>query len=203
MSKPIVLDCTGLVCPQPVIQTKQALEQGEGTSLLQVLVDNEAACDNVRRFVEGQGGVVSVVQKGQIWELAIQGGAGRPGAAATIHCDAPSAVKRITVHISSEFMGQGDDGLGARLMLAYFDTLAQFAENITDLTLVNSGVKLICAGSPVLQEAQELAKLGVRITACGVCLNHYGLADKVQVGMVSNMFSILAAQKDADLVLRP
>jgi selenium metabolism protein YedF len=122
---------------------------------------------------------------------------------ATIHCDENSQVKKIAVHISSEFMGQGDDSLGARLMLAYFDTLAQFAGNITDVTLVNSGVKLICQDSPVLQEAQELAKLGVRITACGVCLAHYDLLDKVQVGTVSNMFSILAAQKDADLVLRP
>ncbi len=203
MSTPIVLDCTGLVCPRPVIQTKEMLEQEDAPAELHVLVDNEAACDNVRRFAEGQGGVVSVTQKGTVWELVIRGAAGRLVSSETIQCTEPSGVKKITVHISSEFMGQGDDGLGARLMAAYFDTLAQFAENITDLTLVNSGVKLICVGSPVLHEARELAKLGVRITACGVCLSHYGLADKVQVGTVSNMFSILAAQKDADLVLRP
>ena len=203
MTTPLILDCTGLVCPRPVIQTKEALEQGDGSLILQVIVDNEAACDNVRRFAEGQGGSVQVEQKGETWVLVIQNGTGEKVSEVTIVCDAPPTAKKIVVHISSEFMGQGDDGLGARLMLAYFDTLAQFAENITDLTLVNSGVKLVCEGSPVLEEAQELAKLGVRITACGVCLSHYGLAAAIKVGTASNMFSILAAQKDADLVLRP
>lgn len=201
MSTPAILDCIGLVCPRPVIQTKEALEQDDAPTVLTVIVDNEAACDNVRRFAKGQGGKVSVEKKESTWELTIQDVAQVKSSTAIV-CD-EGQPKKITVHISSEFMGQGDDGLGARLMLAYFDTLAQFAENITDLTLVNSGVKLICEGSPVLHEAQELAKLGVRITACGVCLNHYELADKVAVGSVSNMFSILAAQKDADLVLRP
>lgn len=201
MSTPLILDCTGLVCPRPVIQTKEALEQG-GDLVLCVIVDNEAACDNVRRFAEGQGGRVTVERKESTWELLIQD-VQKEKTESTIVCGDGAVAKRIVVHISSEFMGQGDDDLGARLMLAYFDTLGQFAENITDLTLVNSGVKLICAGSPVLQEAQELAKLGVRITACGVCLNYYGLTEKVQVGAVSNMFSILAAQKEADLVLRP
>ncbi len=202
MSTPLILDCTGLVCPLPVIQTKEALEQGDGSGLLLVIVDNEAACDNVRRFAEGQGGTVQVEKKEATWELVIQDVAGIT-VETEIVCDGVPVAKKIAVHISSEFMGQGDDGLGARLMLAYFDTLAQFAENITDLTLVNSGVKLVCEDSPVLQEAKELAKLGVRITACGVCLSHYGLADKVRVGTASNMFSILAVQKDADLVLRP
>jgi len=202
MSTPRILDCTGLVCPRPVIQTKEALEQGDENLTLCVIVDNEAACDNVRRFAKGQGAQVSVHVKEETWELSVSGASPTQSESAIV-CDTGDIGKKIVVHISSEFMGQGDDDLGARLMLAYFDTLAQFAENITDLTLVNSGVKLICAGSPVLQEAQELAKLGVRITACGVCLNHYGLAEKVEVGTVSNMFSILAAQKEADLVLRP
>ncbi len=199
---PTILDCTGLVCPRPVIQTKEALRGASADLRILVMVDNEAACDNVRRFVESLHGTVFVEQKTDTWELLIQDVEDK-NATTTIVCAGEDRKKKITVHISSEFMGQGDDTLGARLMLAYFDTLAQFAENITDVTLVNSGVKLICDGSPVLQEAQELAKLGVRITACGVCLNHYGLAEKVAVGEASNMFSIVAAQKEADVVLVP
>jgi selenium metabolism protein YedF len=202
MSAPIILDCTGLVCPRPVIQTKEALEQNNAQVKLQVIVDNEAACDNVRRFAESQGGSVQVVRQDGTWELLIQDVPESVSQTAIV-CDENQGAKKIAVHISSEFMGQGDDDLGRRLMAAYFDTLAQFAENITDVTLVNSGVKLICEDSPVLQEAEELARLGVRFTACGVCLNHYGLMEKVKVGTVSNMFSILAVQKDAGLVLSP
>ncbi|MEN8256828.1 MAG: sulfurtransferase-like selenium metabolism protein YedF [Thermodesulfobacteriota bacterium] len=198
-----VLNCVGLPCPQPVIQTKDTLaEMAEGELL--VIVDNEASRDNVRRFAESQGHGVVISPAADNFELLVSIGAGgeiqdEPA----VECPLPGGKKRIVVHISSEFMGRGDDGLGARLMLAYFDTLAQFAENITHVTLVNSGVKLIAQGSPVLAEAQELEKLGVQFVACGVCLKHFGLDDKVEVGLVSNMYSILAAQKEADLLLRP
>jgi TusA-related sulfurtransferase len=47
------VDCRGLACPQPVINTKNALQ--EATGPIQVLVDNEASCTNVRRFAESQG----------------------------------------------------------------------------------------------------------------------------------------------------
>jgi selenium metabolism protein YedF len=198
-----VLHCEGLHCPQPVIRTKDTLAAMADGELL-VLVDNEAARDNVRRFAESQGHAVAVAQTGSIFHVSIVKGAGgdvqdEP----PIECPMPVAKKKIVVHISSEFMGRGDDGLGARLMAAYFDTLAQFAENITHVTLVNSGVKLIAQDSSVLIEARELEKLGVQFMACGVCLKHFGLGDKVEVGIMSNMFSILAVHKEADLLLRP
>lgn len=197
-----ILNCAGLNCPQPVIRTKDTLaEMVEGELL--VIVDNEAARDNVRRFAESQGHSVSTTQAGAIFEINISKGArASVGEEPVVQCR-PALKKRIVVHISSEFMGRGDDGLGARLMAAYFDTLAQFAENITHITLVNSAVKLIAQDSPVLAEARELEKLGVQFVACGVCLKHFGLDDKIAVGMISNMYSILAAQKEADLILRP
>ena len=198
-----VLNCEGLNCPQPVIRTKDTLAEMAGGELL-VSVDNEAARDNVRRFAESQGHGVAVTQVGEAFQLLItMGEGGAVEAEPAVDCPLPEAKKRIVVHISSECMGRGDDGLGARLMAAYFDTLAQFAKNITHVTLVNSAVRLIAQGSPVLVEARELEKLGVQFVACGVCLKHFGLDDKVQVGIVSNMYSILAAHKEADLLLRP
>ena len=44
------LDCRGLACPQPVMRTRDALEQGRPQELL-VLVDNAAASENVSRFL--------------------------------------------------------------------------------------------------------------------------------------------------------
>lgn len=198
-----ILNCQGLHCPQPVIRTKDMLAATAEGELL-VIVDNEAARDNVRRFAESQGHAVTVAQVNGLFHLTItpQGGE-EAGEAPEVVCPGPAVGKRIVVHISSEFMGRGDDGLGTRLMAAYFDTLAQFAKDITHVTLVNSAVKLIAQGSPVLVEAQELEKLGVRFVACGVCLSHFALDDKVQVGIISNMYSIIAAHKEADLLLRP
>ena len=205
MSAPTVLDCCGLTCPQPVIRTKDELTLMAGDTLI-VLVDNEAARDNVRRFAVSQGHGVTVREDGARFVLTIERAVSSGGSAEAepeIICPTSPLAKKIVVHISGEFMGRGDDSLGKRLMVAYFDTLAQFGENLTHITLVNSGVKLGAEGSPVLTEAQELVKLGVEIIACGVCLAHYGLQDRLLVGTASNMYSILAAQKEADLILRP
>ena len=44
---------------------------------------------------------------------------------------------------------------------------------------------------------------GVEILTCGTCLNHYGLAEKRQVGGVTNMYVIAQTMAEADLVVRP
>ena len=47
------LDCRGLACPAPVIQTKELIEK-ENPGTVQVMVDNEAARQNVSRFMESR-----------------------------------------------------------------------------------------------------------------------------------------------------
>ena len=56
------LDCRGLPCPQPVLQVKDALEQGAG--YLEVLVDNEASSKNVQRFASRMGHSVQMERLG-------------------------------------------------------------------------------------------------------------------------------------------
>lgn len=57
---PKVVDCRGLSCPQPVIETKQALEKTERVT---IIVDNPAASDNVARFGQSQGDKVAIAKK--------------------------------------------------------------------------------------------------------------------------------------------
>jgi len=57
------IDCRGLACPAPVLQTKEAIEK-EHPTVIKVVVDNEAATQNVSRFMGSQGLEVSVEQEG-------------------------------------------------------------------------------------------------------------------------------------------
>ena len=59
----INLDCRGLACPAPVLQTKEAIEK-EHPSIIKITVDNEAAKQNVSRFLESHKFQVSVEQEG-------------------------------------------------------------------------------------------------------------------------------------------
>jgi len=56
------IDCRGLACPAPVLQTKQAMEQGP-FDVIKVVVDNEASKQNVSRFMKSQNLELNVLQE--------------------------------------------------------------------------------------------------------------------------------------------
>lgn len=64
------IDTRGRACPEPVILAKKALEQyPEGVN---VLADNPAARDNVRRFAQQKGYNVEITQMGEEDQLQLR-----------------------------------------------------------------------------------------------------------------------------------
>lgn len=64
------VDARGLSCPQPVVMTKKVLSRnGPGASdsreVLEVLVDNPAAAENVSRFARHSGYDVDVEERSE------------------------------------------------------------------------------------------------------------------------------------------
>ena len=43
----------------------------------------------------------------------------------------------------------------------------------------------------------------MEILTCGTCLNFYGLTEKLKVGEVTNMYSIVEKMTQADLIVEP
>ena len=44
---------------------------------------------------------------------------------------------------------------------------------------------------------------GVEILTCGTCLNYYGLTDKLAVGSVTDMYTIVERLSGAQKVVKP
>ena len=44
-----------------------------------------------------------------------------------------------------------------------------------------------------LENIKKLAELGVEIAACGICLDYFGVKDKLGVGSITNMYAITDA----------
>ena len=185
MSK--VIDCRGLACPQPVIQSRKAMAEADTVT---TIVDNTAARDNVSRMAAKEGFAVGVEERDDGTYLHMRR-VGDPSAESMVHDDARSATEGPTVLlIASDGMGRGDDELGGILMRSLLHTL-QEVEPLPDIViLLNAGVKLTVEGSPVLEDLEALEGKGVELLACGTCLGHFGLKDKVAAGEVSNMYSI-------------
>jgi selenium metabolism protein YedF len=98
-------------------------------------------------------------------------------------------------------MGRGDTELGQILIRSFFHTLGEVEPVPETIIFLNSGVKLVIEGSPVLEDLQELCAGGVKILVCGTCLGHYELKDKVAVGEVSNMYTIAETMLGAGKVI--
>ncbi len=57
MNDIVTVDASGLSCPQPVMETKKALN-GISSGVVTVLVDTATSRDNVARFAENKGWTV-------------------------------------------------------------------------------------------------------------------------------------------------
>ena len=95
----------------------------------------------------------------------------------------------------------GDQVLGDILMRGFLHTIGEIDARPQAIILFNSGVKLACEGSAMVDDLRELEDGGVQILACGTCLNHFELQSKLGAGQVSNMYDIAETMLGAGRVV--
>jgi intracellular sulfur oxidation DsrE/DsrF family protein len=98
-------------------------------------------------------------------------------------------------------MGKADETLQLILIEKYFALLIQNENLPSAICFYTDGVKLVCEGSPVIEQLRKLEAEKVRLVICSTCLNYFELNDKVQVGVVGGMGDILEAQSNAEKVI--
>ncbi|RNL48401.1 sulfurtransferase-like selenium metabolism protein YedF [Paraeggerthella hongkongensis] len=201
------VDARGQACPLPVVRAKKALAAMDA-GRLEVLVDNATAADNLESLARAlkctahredrdDGTFAVTLSKGADIVDASQAALEAEPAAAS-EGEAASVVV-----IASEFMGAGDDELGAVLMKGFVFALTQLDQLPSTVLLYNSGVKLACEGSASLEDLASLQRAGVEVMSCGTCLAHFGLTERLAVGEVTNMYAIVEKQAAATTVIRP
>jgi len=180
----IEIDCRGLACPAPVIATKKGIEEFSGSSF-RVLLDKGAARENVLRFCATKRCTVSEEM-------------GNDSTSLTITCQLEPSVSEgfdnnlctKVILISSDKLGSGSDELGKLLLKNFIITLLELPKKPQKIIFVNSGVLLTSAGSELLEPLMKLSNAGVEILSCGICLDYYGVREKLSAGVVSNMYTI-------------
>ncbi len=95
-----------------------------------------------------------------------------------------------TIVLNSQYMGHGNDQLGAKLMGNFLRKLWSLESKPRRILFYNSAVKLLADGSPALDALDQLDKAGVDLIACGTCVTHFDLKDKLRAGRVSDMGEI-------------
>ena len=206
----LTIDARGEACPIPVVRTLKALGALAGPGSVETIVDNEIAVQNLTRMGEGKGCAVSSERTGEKeWHVTVMASeavvvaSGEPEA---VTCGVPGAApapRNVVVAITAETMGTGNDVLGRKLMGSFIYSLTQLDELPATIVLYNGGAHLSCEGSPALDDLRGLAESGVEVLTCGTCLDHYGIADTLAVGEVTNMYVIAQRLTGASLVVRP
>ena len=204
--KTVIVDAVGDQCPIPVVKATRALRELTEPGTLEVRVDNEIAVQNLTRMAAGNHLQVRSEKKGErlfVVTLEVAAPVGdAPVEEPALSC-APDARGDLVVAVDSEIMGRGSDELGKLLMKSFLFAVTQLPQLPKTMLFYNGGAKLTVEGSESLEDLKGLEAQGVEILTCGTCLNFYGLADRVAVGGVTNMYAIVETLANAGKVIKP
>lgn len=190
--KKVEIDMLGQPCPLPVVAVKKALKDFAGEiGEIVVLVDNQIAVDNVSKMATQKGHHVSATEIGDHFQLTVEV-TGQEGSKSN---------KGVVISIGHQFMGDGDDKLGAMLMKSYIYSLTELDTPPEKILFYNGGAHITCEGSQAIEDLKLLESAGTEILTCGACLDFYHLLDKLAVGQVTNMFNIAETMDQADKVI--
>ncbi len=179
------IDCCDLACPQPVLNTKKALEELENDSILEVMVNSISSLENVKRFATKNGyeNTAEELENGKTLIIIVK------GYECTIVPSSEEKFLNKTIFVKTDKMGAGE--LGTILMKSFLKTMLEFKELPKNIVFVNEGVFLTTKKEnlDLIENLKELEKRGVSIYSCGLCLNYYKIpTDELKVGEIGNAY---------------
>lgn len=190
----IIIDCKGLQCPMPVVKTKKyfdSIESGEGT----IIVDNLVAKNNVVKLAQGSGNVCAVEEKEGLYFINIIKEKSEV-------IEKAKENKDFTLVVSTEKLGLGDDKLGEMLMKSYIFALSEADVIPSHMLFLNGGINLTIETSSVLESLKKLEQRGTIILVCGACLDFYNVQDKLSIGEITNMYTIVELMNSAEKTIK-
>ena len=66
-----MVDARGYLCPMPVVMVQEAIKKDQPAAL-DVLVDNETAVENIKRFAAHSGYQATAVEAGEDYRLTLK-----------------------------------------------------------------------------------------------------------------------------------
>lgn len=188
----IEIDARGLNCPMPVINTKKELDKIE-SGLVITTVDNAIAKENILKLANSLNCEAKVIKEEKdLISIEI-----KKGENVIIEKNENIALEDKCIFISSDKMGEGNEELGKVLIKGFIYTLTESKPYPKYIILVNGGVNLSTENEATVENLKILEEAGVEILSCGTCLDYYGLKEKLQVGSITNMYTIVEIMKNS------
>ena len=204
--KTVVVNAIGEQCPVPVVKATRALRQMTEPGVLEVHVDNEIAIQNLTRMAGGFHLTARSEKQGEthfVFTAQVPVPVGGAVAEEPELTCVPDVRGSFVVAVDTDVMGRGSDELGRTLLKGFLYAVSQLPVLPSAVLFYNGGARLTVEDSASLEDLRSMEAQGVEILTCGTCLNFYGLQDKLAVGDVTNMYSIVEKLSGAAKVIKP
>lgn len=199
----VKINAVGDQCPIPVVKATRALKEFREAGTLEVQVDNEIAIQNLTRLANGKGLKHSSEKlSDELYRIIIWVDGPVEMSEADIGCTVDNRGDFV-VAIDADIMGRGSEELGKTLMKGFIFAVSQLETLPKTMLFYNGGARLTTEGSVSVEDLKGMEAQGVEILTCGTCLNFYGLTDKLAVGGVTNMYTIVEKLAGAGKVIKP
>ena len=207
------VDCKGLPCPQPLIETRKAMRANEEGTEIEVCVDNATASRNVEGMLADYGVAIVFETKGDLYvgrfinpkieENMLEAMKAEYLESCTKKNNS-TFFERPTILCISNVFGVGDDTLGALLMKGFLSTIVEEWGRLLprEILFLNSGVKLCLKDSGAIDTLRNLESRGTELLICGTCVDFYKIRELLAVGSITNMQKISSRIASANKLIR-
>lgn len=201
------IDALGQACPMPTILTKRALKENPTEDIV-ITVDNEIATQNLSKMAEQLKMSVDITQhSSENYDVLLSHEHSTSTTENTIDPQPTTHPSKLNgtegnavdssyvIVLNKDSLGSGDEKLGKTLMKSYIFALTELENLPEKILFYHSGALLTAEDSPVLDDLKAIEEQGTEILTCGICIDYYGLQDKLAVGSVTNMYRIVDIQQ--------
>jgi len=212
---PNTLDLRGLMCPEPVLKTKKMLDQNPQEPL-EVLVDSQVNVMNLTRLANSLGLQLQSEEEQDGYKVTIKKNeeagsqisphthdSSRKVVPESRQSNSEKSSSSSVVFIAKDTFGEGDRDFSVNLLNVFLQTIMQAGHRPQAILLANSGVRLMDPDSSVRKVLDEFHDSGSQVLACGLCVEYYGLKEKIKPEQITNMYAICEYLFSADKLITP
>ena len=185
------LDCRNLNCPEPLLRTKKALGELKIGESLEILVNDVAPRENIKRFLAKNGFEAKISQAGADTLIkTVKTDELKDESIDDIYCNVTAPKRGKVIFLNEEQCGSGP--IGKSLLAKFLGAALNLDEKPVKVICVNNAVRITTnRGHECFEAIKKLNEAGAEILSCGSCLEGYKLVDKLAIGEISNAYEIM------------
>ena len=185
------LDCRNLNCPEPLLRTKKALGELKIGESLEILVNDVAPRENIKRFLAKNGFEARISQAGADTLIkTVKTDELKDENIDDIYCNVAAPKRGKVIFLNEEQCGSGP--IGKSLLAKFLGAALNLDEKPVKVICVNNAVRITTnRGHECFEAIKKLNEAGAEILSCGSCLESYKLVDKLAIGEISNAYEIM------------